>query len=372
MKKIIHIISTLGSGGAEGVLFRLVNNNSSNKHYIISFSKGGFYAQKLRKNKIKIYSLDFTNIKNVFFSIYKIKKIFNEIKPDILQTWLYHADLIGGFIGKISGIKKICWGIRGSYEKELTSLRTKIIVKICSAFSYWIPDVIISNSKFAKKKHVKSGYNKKIIYVIPNGFEIKKYLPNKNFFLKLLNINNNIPKNTIFLSMVARYDPHKDYLNLFNALNIIKCRGYKFYLVLIGSKFDNNNILLLKKIKQYNLLDNIFLLGERNDVLKILPNIDINILSSMSESFPNVIAEAMLAKVPCISTDVGDTKFIIGDTGWIVPRKSPLKLAKAICDAINKKKSFNKWNARKNNCHNRIANNFELKKMITRYDDIWK
>ena len=114
------------------------------------------------------------------------------------------------------------------------------------------------------------------------------------------------------------------------------------------------------------------MLGERNDVLKILPNIDINILSSMSESFPNVIAEAMLAKVPCISTDVGDTKFIIGDTGWIVPRKSPLKLAKAICVAINKKKYFNKWNARQNNCHNRIANNFELKKMISLYDDIWK
>ena len=104
MKKIIHVISTLGSGGSEGVLFRLITNNNNNKHYVISFSKGGFYSHKLKKGKIKIYNLDFTNIRNTFFSIYKMKKIFDKIEPDIIQTWLYHADLIGGVVGKICGI----------------------------------------------------------------------------------------------------------------------------------------------------------------------------------------------------------------------------------------------------------------------------
>ena len=99
MKKIIHIISTLSSGGSEGVLFKLITTNKNNKHYVISLSKGGFYSHKLKKSKIKIYHLDFTNIKNTFFSIYKIKKIFDKIKPDIIQTWLYHADLIGGLVG---------------------------------------------------------------------------------------------------------------------------------------------------------------------------------------------------------------------------------------------------------------------------------
>lgn len=370
MKKIIHIISTLSSGGSEGVLFKLITTNKNNKHYVISLSKGGFYSHKLKKSKIKIYHLDFTSIKNTFFSIYKIKKTFDKIKPDIIQTWLYHADLIGGLVGKICNINKIYWGIRGSYYTQLTSFRTKIIIKVCSLLSYWIPDKIISNSRFAQKIHINNGYNKKKFVTIFNGYETKKISKDKIFFSNLL--KKKIKKNFTYLSMIARYDKHKDHENLFRALDIVKSKGYKFYLLLAGYNINDKNILLTKKIKQYNLVGNIFLLGERNDVSKILPNIDINILSSVSESFPNVIAEAMIASVPCISTNVGDAKYIIGDTGWVVPSKNSLKLANSIINAIDEKKKTREWKSRKKNCYERIFDNLSLKKMIISYENIWK
>ena len=370
MKKIIHVISSLESGGTERVLVRLITNSSNYKHYVVSLSKDGFYSPKLRKSKIKIFYLDFTNIKNTFSSIYKMKIIFDKIKPDIIQTWLYHADLIGGMVGKICGTRKIYWNIRGSYYTQLTSLRTRVIVKACSLLSYWIPDKIISNSRFARKIHIKIGYDKKKFITVFNGYETKKISKN-NFFLTHL-IKNKIKKNFTLFSMIARYDKHKDHENLFRALKIVKSKGYKFYLLLAGSNINDKNILLIKKIKKFNLVENIFLLGERKDIHKILPNIDINILSSVSESFPNVIAEAMIASVPCISTNVGDTKYIIGDTGWVVPPKNSLKLGKCIIHAILKKKNSEEWNIRKKNCYERIFDNLSLKKMIRSYENIWK
>ena len=273
-------------------------------------------------------------------------------------------------VGKICGIGKIYWCIRGSYYTKLTSFRTRIIVKVCSLLSYWIPDKIISNSKFAQKIHIKNGYDKKKFITIFNGYKTKKISKNDFFFSHLL--KRKIKKNFTFLSMIARYDEHKDHKNLFRALNIVKSKGYKFYLLLAGSKINDKNILLTKKIKQFNLVENIFLLGERKDIFKILPNIDINILSSVSESFPNVIAEAMIASVPCISTNVGDAKYIIGDTGWVVPPKNSLKLANSIINAIDKKKKSREWKSRKKNCYDRIYDNLSLKKMIRCYENIWK
>jgi glycosyltransferase involved in cell wall biosynthesis len=100
--------------------------------------------------------------------------------------------------------------------------------------------------------------------------------------------------------------------------------------------------------------------------------LDIHILSSRSEGFPNVLAEAMACGTPCVTTDVGDAAMIVGDTGWVVPPKNPQVLANAILEAINEKQNNPlMWEVREQACRDRIVDNFSIEKMVAGYHQVW-
>ena len=126
-------------------------------------------------------------------------------------------------------------------------------------------------------------------------------------------------------------------------------------------------------IKEHNLINEFILLGRRNDIPTVMNGFDLFVLSSSSEAFPNVLNEAMACSTPCVTTDVGDSAIIVGDTGWVVPTKDSMSLANAIIQAIDEKLVRNEqWNKRKIECRNRIISNFSLENMISNYHKIWK
>ena len=104
--KILHIISGLKSGGAEGVMYRLIDNDTINDHYVISLTDEGFYGQKLKKKKIYLKCLHIKkNIKSIFI-FFQLLYVIKKINPEIIQSWMYHADIFGGLAGKLLGKKK--------------------------------------------------------------------------------------------------------------------------------------------------------------------------------------------------------------------------------------------------------------------------
>ena len=113
-------------------------------------------------------------------------------------------------------------------------------------------------------------------------------------------------------------------------------------------------------------------MGERNDIPDIMNLLDIHILSSYSEAFPNVLCEAMACGTPCITTDVGDAAFIIGYTGYVVPIKDPNLMSKKIIEMIyEKENNILAWENRKLKCSERIVQNFSIEKMILNYQMVW-
>ena len=177
--KVVHIITGLGDGGAEHALFKICKYDVSNKHFVISLKGPGKYFSLLNKLGIKVYCLNVN-----FFSIIKfisLIKLLRFLKPDIVQTWLVHADFIGGIAARLAGIKNIFWNIRYSnIEIGKAKLTTVIIIKILSILSYLIPKFIITVSKKAKKIYEKIGYNGKIIKFIPNGYDLSILKINKH------------------------------------------------------------------------------------------------------------------------------------------------------------------------------------------------
>ena len=225
-------------------------------------------------------------------------------------------------------------------------------------------------SKKAKKIYELAGYNKRIFKFIPNGYDlsilkINKY--QKNNFRKKNKIKINMP----LIGKVARYDPQKDHLNLLNALSLIRLKNIDFFCVLIGFNISKKNISLVSEIKRLKLSSHIKLMGQNDNISQVMNGLDLHVLSSSyGEGFPNVVAESMACGTPCIVTDVGDSAFVTGKTGWVVPPKNSIKLASAIEKALKEKDTV-KWNKRCNKVRLRVKENFSIANMIKLYNKVW-
>ena len=369
MIKIVHIITGLGNGGAEHALFKICKYDLKNQHIVISLKNKGKYFLLLHKLGIEVYCLNIS-----LFSIYKILslvKLLSFLKPDLVQTWLVHADFFGSIAARLAGIKNILWNVRYSnFQIGKSKLTTILIVKFLSKLSYFIPKFILVVSKRAKKIYENKGYNKKILKFIPNGYDMSVLKINSiqnTTFRKKIKIKNDMP----LIGNVARYDPQKDHLNLLKALAIICSKKIKFICIFVGLNMDNKNMKILSQIKKLKLKKHVKLIGQTNNISEVMNGLDIHILSSSyGEGFPNVVAEAMACGTPCVVTNVGDSAYIVGNTGWVVPPNDPKNLAKSILISLNKIKKTG-WNKRCNKARIRIKNKFNIRKIIKLYNNVW-
>ncbi len=372
MKSVLHIINSLEVGGAETFLSRLILNDKSNKHIVVCLIKNNSKLYKiLKKNNILIYNLNFNNVFNSIYFSLKLLKIIYQINPDLIQTWLYHSDLIGGVIGKVFFRKKIIWSIRTSLENsEDYKLTTRLICKLNSKLSHWIPSSIIFCSNRIFHEHINIGFKKEISSVIQNGVDMNV------FFRKQLNerdyLKKYFPNNVTRFAIIANFVPQKDHFSLIRAIERLSKKQYKFKVLLIGrmeNDFNFNYKFLLDYIhesKVHNLVD---FYGFSSDIPNILRNIDFLILSSKSEGFPNVLIEAMASGVPCISTNVGDAAEIVGLSGWICPPQNHIALSNCIEKAL--KVDSYEYDALSRKCVERVKNNYDIKKMVKKYSDIY-
>ena len=367
--KIVHIITSLDDGGAEHTLYKICKYDKSSEHIVISLKGAGKYFYLLNKICVKVYCL---NLK--FYAIYRFLyfiKLLRSLEPDVVQTWLVHADLIGGLAARFAGIENVVWNIRYSnFNIRKAKLETILLVNLLVKLSYFVPKLIIINSKKAKKFYEAKGYNKKKLVLIQNGYDLSILKPNKFqeiFFKKKFKIEKTIP----VIGNVARYDPKKDHSNLLKALSLIKSKNINFLCVLVGARIDSSNVNLISEIKKFQLSAHVKLLGQNSNISEVMNGLDIYIQSSSyGEGFPNVVAESMACGTPCIVTDVGDASDIVGKTGWTVPPNKSIKLAKTISIALNEIRD-KKWSKRCSQARSRIKKKFYLEKMIKSYSETW-
>ena len=367
--KVVHIITSLGDGGAEHTLFKICKFDKSNQHIVISIKGPEKYFSLLKNLGIKVYCLNAN-----FFSIHKfffLIKLLRSLNPNIVQTWLVHADFFGGTAAYLAGIKNIIWNIRYSnFKIGKAKLTTILIIKLLSKLSHLIPRFIIVNSKRAKKMYEIEGYDKKKLRFISNGFDLSILKPNK---LQKINFKkkHKVKKQIPLIGNVARYDPKKDHLNLINALSIIRSKNIDFFCILVGANINQKNIELISQIKRLKLSNYVKLIVQHDDFRQVMNGLDVYVQSSSyGEGFPNVVAEAMACGTPCIVTDVGDSRFVVGKNGWVVPPDNSIKLAKAI-EKVLTEIDTNYWSKRCNKARSRIKENFNINKMIKCYSNLW-
>lgn len=371
--KIIHIITGLNNGGAEGVLYRLCQFDPNHHHIVISMMGEGKYGPLLRDAGISVYCLNIPQGRFLLSGLWQLYKLLRMHKPDVVQTWMYHADLIGGIVAKTAGIKSIYWNVRHTTLEIGQSKRSTIwVAKACALLSAWIPKKIIYCAHEAKTVHVKLGYKIDKSEVVGNGYDLTQFRLDE-ISGAAVRTEIKLTEESVLIGMVGRFDPQKDHFNLVDALSLVKKTVSTFNLVLIGRDLDSANKELNKHIAEKDLTENVILLGQRTDIPAVMNSLDINVLSSsFGEGFPNVVAEAMACGTPCVTTKVGDTAIIVGNTGWVVPPKNPQALANAILEAMAEKENNPRvWKARKKACCEKIVNNFSIDKMVEGYHNVW-
>lgn len=371
---VCHIITGLHNGGAEGGLFRLCTAHSSAdyRHIVISLSAPGIYVERLEKAGIPVYCLNMPRGRLTLNGLITLYRLLKKIKPDVVQTWMYHADLVGGLVSRLCGIRNIAWGIHhANLDPALNRSATLLVVRICALLSKSVPARIVNCSQLSIALHKSVGYCPDKFVYIPNGYLLDRFVPDKEAGLAVRRTLL-LPETVPVLGMVARFDPQKDHNNLIQALGLLKQKGVAFVCLLVGTNMVTENKVLMTAIEKENVTSEIKLLNARDDIPAIMNALDIHVLSSAGEAFPNVLAEAMACGTPCVSTDVGDARFILGKTGWVVPSANASALADAIADALVAMCDRPAWEQRQQAARRHIVDNFSSEKMVRAYQQVWE
>lgn len=369
--KVLHIITGLGDGGAEGVLARLCLHAKEASHVVISLMDEGKYGAVLKEANVCVYSLGLNPSKPNPVKLLSLIKLIRKESPDVVQTWMYHADLLGGVAAKLAGVKAVFWGVRHSVLEKGKSKRSTIIIsKLCAWLSPFIPEKIICCADKSLQVHADIGYQKSKLIVIQNGYDLSRFEPNTEMRIAIRD-QYGISSEVILLGMVGRYDPLKDHKNLLRSLSFLKNKS-NIKCLLVGKGLSKENAELAQIISAYDLKDIVILAGQQTNIPAIMNSLDVHVLSSSSEGFPNVLTEAMACGTPCVSTDVGDAAIIVKDTGWVIPAHNSQLLSGAISIAIDEKINHPaKWQERQRQCRSRVEESFNIEMMVSGYMTAW-
>jgi glycosyltransferase involved in cell wall biosynthesis len=326
---ILHVITGLGNGGAERMLVRiLLSNRSSNapRPIVVSLMDLGVHGRALQESGIEVHCLNMRcrGISSLF-GLLKLVAFMRRRRPDIIMTWLYHADLIGTIAALLAGLgtSRIIWNLRCSnIDFSTYSLVTRWVVRFLAMLSP-LASVVVANSESGIRHHSELGYRPKRWVYLPNGFDLDEWRPERRD-RAAVRAEWKFEEQVVAIGMIARVDAQKDYETLISAAARLCPADDRLRFVLIGKGTQKLAI-------PPALAGRVLALDERNDVQMLLRGLDIAVLTSnFGEGCPNVVGEAMATGIPCIVSDVGDSAILVGDAGIVIPPRSVENLANAV------------------------------------------
>lgn len=368
--RIVHIISGLDQGGAETVLHRLVTAaDQRDEHIVISMGGAGVFGPRLRDAGIDVHTLDIRGPVQTLRGLWRLYRLLRALYPDVVQTWMYHADFFGGLVARLAGIRAVSWGIRNSgADLAKSSVVSRALALLCAPLSRFLPAVIVACADNAAQRHQSWGYDGDRMLVVPNGYDLSMWQPDAQARAQV-RAEWAVGDTVTVVGSVARWNPLKDHENLIAAL--ARLRHHNIHIVLIGHGLTGENDELMALLRQHGLTEHVRLLGARDDVPRLMQGLDVHVLSSRAEGFPNVVAEAMAAGVLCVVTDVGDAAHIVGDTAWVVPPRDAPALARGIDQALTVRDTP-EATERIAAGRERVARLFSLDTMVSGWQGVWR
>ncbi len=370
--KIVHVITGLGTGGAENMLANLVTgtDRSCFQSVVVSLLRPGPLASRIAEAGVRVESLGMRRGAPGPGALLRLAGLLRRERPDVVQTWLYHADLLGLLAAGLARVGPVAWNLRCSdMDFASTGRLTRWVVAVNARLS-GRPAVVVANSARAVDVHRSLGYRPRRFEVIPNGFDTGRFCPDPEARATMRRELGVAPDAPV-VGMVARFDPQKDHPTLLAALALVRREHPGLRALLCGDGVEPGNAALAEAVRCQGLEDAVLLLGRRADPERVHAALDVAVLSSaFGEGMPNAVGEAMACAVPCAATDVGDTATLMGETGRVVPPRDPEALARAVSSLLSLPGDGRRelgLAARK-----RIASDYSLPGIIARYESLYR
>lgn len=336
--RILHVITALGVGGAERMLSKLVAARvlAGTSQHVIAMLPGGAVAPALRASGAPVDELNFLGSVPVLGGTFRLARLARKLDPDIVHGWLYHGNL-GAAVARAALPRRVplVWSIRQSLA-ELTgeNVPARIAIALNKAWSGH-PDCLLFNSRTSMAQHRSRGFTMDRSEYLPNGFDTAAYSPDPVARARA-RATLGAGDDQVVIGMFARYHPSKDHAGFLEAAGRLRAARPGAQFVMAGTGVNQHNGDLAAAIRRANLAGHVQMLGERHDVSRLLPALDVYVSASGSvEAFSNSIGEAMCCGVPCVVTDTGDSAAIVADTGRVVRPRDTAALAEGMLAMVD-------------------------------------
>ena len=371
--RIAFVITGLSTGGAEAMLLKLLEriDRSRFEPHVFSLTTMGEIGGRVAALGIPVEAL---GMRPAFPSPWKFWRLVTHLRalrPRLVHTWLYHADLLGGLAARCAGIRLVVWGLRNStLDAASTKWSTRAVMRLCARLSAWLPTRILSCSEVAVQVHAHLGYDIAKMSVIPNGFDLSNFRPDAQARMSV-RAELGLDAQTPVVGMVGRFDPQKNHLGFIKAAGWLHRQLPSVHFVLAGARVDAENDALMTAVAAEKLTGSTHLLGLRQDVARLMSALDVLALpSDYGEAFPNVVGEAMACGVPCVVTDIGDSAYIVGDAGAVVAAGDMPRLAEKMMALLGM--DARAYAQLSTAARTRICERFEIGKVVRQYEDVYE
>lgn len=369
--RILHIITGLNTGGAERALFNLLSGGlgSSQELAVLSLQDDGTVGSSIRQLGVPVFALGMQRGLPSLKNLNRLFQIVREIQPNVLQGWMYHGNIAASFASMMAqGNPAVSWNVRHSlYDLKVERPLTRQIIRGNRLFS-GSADSIIYNSHLSKSQHEAFGFKDRRGLVIPNGFDLESLVPPQECE-QTVRAEFGLSTNALVVGHVARFHALKDHASFLKAAAQVAHQRRNVRFLLVGRDVSLQNAAL-QGIVPAHLEDRFVFAGERSDVHRLMRAMDVFCLSSVSEAFPNVLGEAMATGVPCVTTDVGDSAQIVGDTGLVVRPADSGLLAEGLLSLISM--SCDERRKLGTAARQRIKQRYSLGKVVGQYEKLYE
>ena len=369
--KQVFIITGLSTGGAEMMLLKLLQHIDRNRFdpMVISLTTVGEIGSHIKALDVPVHVLSMQPGLSGLFKFIQLVQLLRRLKPDGVQTWMYHADLLGGMAARLVGIRSLVWCIRNSDLSEDKSKRSTLrVAKLCARLSKWMPSHILSCSERAKSIHIDAGYCAEKFTVIPNGFDLSRFVPDVKARVSV-RTELGLHPDVSLVGLIARADPQKNHVGFVDAAVKVARALPNVHFLLAGSGIDMGNLRLVRYIAETGVKHRFHLLGRRDDIPRLMAALDLLASSSWGEAFPNVLGEAMACGAPCVVTDVGDSAEIVGDTGRVVAPDDMNGLADHMVDLLGQPELLA---VLKQRARRRVRERYEISDVVRLYENFYE
>lgn len=372
MLNVTHVITGLNTGGAETMLVNVLSRTDRTRFTpsVISLTDLGPLADRIRALDVEVEAIGMPRGMPDLKGLLRLARRLRERRPHAVQTWMYHANLVGGLAARLAGNLPVAWGIHHtSLEPGGLKPMTIRIAKAAAWVSRLVPDRIVCCAEAAVRVHAAIGYAPERLMTIPNGFDTARFHPDPQARAGVRQ-ELAIPEVAPVIGLVGRYDPQKDHPNFALAAGVLAKRLPEVCFVLCGDGITRDNAELVAMLEEAGVLERCRLLGRREDVPRLQASFDLATSSSWGEAFPLAVGEAMASGVPCVVTDVGDSALLVGTTGLAVPAKNPEALAGAWEALLAEGEG--RLRERGEQARRRIEEHFSLEHVTRRYEALYE